>query len=54
MADPRNYLAHDVLKDPTEVTVRAIRREDERTVLETFKGLVARRFTGASSAPKRS
>ena len=48
MADPRDYLAHDVLKDGTEVTVRAIRREDRANVLETFKGLdreaVYRRF----------
>ena len=48
MADPRDYLAHDVLKDGTEVTVRAIRREDRASVLETFKGLdreaVYRRF----------
>lgn len=48
MADPRDYLAHDVLKDGTEVTVRAIRREDAASVLETFKGLdheaVYRRF----------
>lgn len=48
MADPRDYLAHDVLKDGTEVTLRAIRREDRANVLETFKGLdreaVYRRF----------
>jgi RimJ/RimL family protein N-acetyltransferase len=48
VADPRDYLAHDVLKDGTEVTVRAIRREDAASVLETFKGLdreaVYRRF----------
>ncbi|MGZ5916596.1 MAG: GNAT family N-acetyltransferase [Methyloceanibacter sp.] len=48
MADPRNYLAHDVLTDGTEVTVRAIRRDDAASVLETFKGLdreaVYRRF----------
>ena len=48
MADPRNYLAHDVLTDGTQVTVRAIRRDDAASVLETFKGLdreaVYRRF----------
>ena len=48
MADPRDYLAHDVLNDGTEVTVRAIRREDRTNVLESFKGLdreaVYRRF----------
>ena len=48
MADPRDYLAHDTLKDGTEVTVRAIRREDRASVLSTFKGLdreaVYRRF----------
>ena len=48
MADPSDYLAHDVLKDGTEVTVRAIRREDAASVLEAFKRLdreaVYRRF----------
>jgi RimJ/RimL family protein N-acetyltransferase len=46
--DSRDYRAHDMLKDGTEVTVRAIRREDSASVLETFKGLdreaVYRRF----------
>lgn len=48
MANPHDYLVHDVLKDGTEVTVRAIRGEDAASVLETFKGLdredVYRRF----------
>jgi hypothetical protein len=48
VADPRNYLAHDVLKDGTEVTVRAIRHDDDNTILDAFKNLdrdsVYRRF----------
>jgi RimJ/RimL family protein N-acetyltransferase len=48
VADPSDYLAHDLLKDGTEVTVRAIRREDAASVLAAFKGLdreaVYRRF----------
>jgi RimJ/RimL family protein N-acetyltransferase len=48
VADTRDYLARDMLKDGTEVTVRAIRREDAASVLKTFKGLdreaVYRRF----------
>jgi len=54
VADPRDYLAHDALKDGTEVTVRAIRREDTASVLETFKGLdreaVYRRFFSPKKA----
>ena len=48
MADPRDYLAHDTLKDGTKVMVRAIRRGDRASVLSAFKELdreaVYRRF----------
>ena len=46
--DPRNYIASEVLKDGTAVTIRAIRREDKGRLLEAFKNLdresVYRRF----------
>jgi RimJ/RimL family protein N-acetyltransferase len=48
VADPRDYLAHDVLKDGTEIAIRAIRPEDRASVFEAFKGLdreaIYRRF----------
>ena len=48
MTDPRNYLVEETLKDGTAVTVRAIRREDGRAILEAFENLdreaVYRRF----------
>jgi len=46
--DPSTYLAKETLKDGTEVTVRAIRREDSGSILESFKTLdreaIYRRF----------
>ena len=46
--DPRNYIASEVLKDGTPVTIRAIRREDKGRLLEAFKTLdresIYRRF----------
>ena len=46
--DPRNYIASEVLKDGTVVTIRAIRREDSGRLLQAFKNLdresVYRRF----------
>jgi RimJ/RimL family protein N-acetyltransferase len=46
--DSRSYVAKETLKDGTVVTIRAIRREDGETILETFKTLdresVYRRF----------
>jgi RimJ/RimL family protein N-acetyltransferase len=48
--DPRTYLAKETLKDGTEVTVRAIRREDSGSILESFRTLdreaIYRRFFG--------
>ncbi len=48
MIDPSTYLAKETLKDGTEVTVRAIRREDSGSILESFKTLdreaIYRRF----------
>jgi RimJ/RimL family protein N-acetyltransferase len=48
MMDSRSYVAKEILKDGTVVTIRAIRREDGETILETFKTLdresVYRRF----------
>ena len=50
MADPRDYLAHDVLKDGTVVTIRAIRREDQEAIRAIFANLdeesTYRRFFG--------
>jgi RimJ/RimL family protein N-acetyltransferase len=37
--DPRNYNKSDTLKDGTAVTVRSIRAEDSKSVLEAFKGM---------------
>jgi RimJ/RimL family protein N-acetyltransferase len=46
--NPRDYLAHETLKDGTPVTIRAIRRGDSSDILEAFKNLdresVYRRF----------
>ena len=48
MVDFSNYLAHDKLKDGTEVTVRAIRRDDGPAILKAFTELdtesIYRRF----------
>lgn len=48
MIDPGTYLTKKTLKDGTEVTVRAIRREDGGAILERFKSLdreaIYRRF----------
>ena len=45
---PRNYLAEETLKDGTAVTIRAIRADDGKSILEVFKNLdqesVYRRF----------
>jgi RimJ/RimL family protein N-acetyltransferase len=46
--NPRNYLAEETLKDGTAVTIRAIRADDGKSILEVFKNLdqesVYRRF----------
>jgi RimJ/RimL family protein N-acetyltransferase len=46
--DPRNYHAHETLKDGTEVTVRALRPEDSAGILDAFGELdresIYRRF----------
>ena len=46
--DPRNYIANEILKDGTTVTIRAVRRDDKSRLLEAFKSLdresVYRRF----------
>ena len=48
MAYPRNYYAQETLKDGTLVTVRAIRKDDKRRILDAFRALdreaVYRRF----------
>ena len=48
MADPRNYLSRETLKDGTEVNVRAIRADDGPRILDAFKMLdresIYRRF----------
>jgi RimJ/RimL family protein N-acetyltransferase len=48
VVDPRNYLAHENLKDGTEVTVRAIRAADAAGILHAFNKLdpesIYRRF----------
>jgi GNAT superfamily N-acetyltransferase len=46
--DPRNYVAREILKDGTEVTVRAIRSDDKNSLEEVFRSLdqesIYRRF----------
>ena len=46
--DPQNYTASETLKDGTPVTIRAIRHDDDNTILDAFKNLdrdsVYRRF----------
>jgi GNAT superfamily N-acetyltransferase len=48
MVDPNEYLQHETLKDGTKVTVRAIRPEDQASILAAFGKLdresVYRRF----------
>jgi RimJ/RimL family protein N-acetyltransferase len=48
VADHRNYLAREILKDGTEVTIRAIRAGDSARILEAFNALdresIYRRF----------
>jgi RimJ/RimL family protein N-acetyltransferase len=48
--DPRNYTASETLNDGTQVTVRAVRRQDADAFLKAFKNLdresVYRRFFG--------
>ena len=48
MADPRNYYVHETLKDGTPVTIRAIRKDDKKSILDAFRALdreaVYRRF----------
>lgn len=48
MSDPQGYIAKETLKDGTKVTIRAIRPDDSRAVLEAFKSLdreaIYRRF----------
>jgi len=39
MMDPQNYTASETLKDGTTVTIRAIRHDDDNTVLDAFKNL---------------
>lgn len=46
--DPQNYTASETLNDGTPVTIRAIRHDDDNTILDAFKNLdrdsVYRRF----------
>ena len=48
MADPRNYYVRETLKDGTPVTIRAIRKDDKKSILDAFRALdretVYRRF----------
>ena len=48
MADSRNYYVHETLKDGTPVTIRAIRKDDKKRILDAFRALdreaVYRRF----------
>ena len=54
MTDTRNYIAHEILKDGTEVTVRAIRPDDGAGILEAFSRLdresIYRRFSSCAYA----
>jgi hypothetical protein len=52
-ADPRDYLAHDTLKDGTEVTVRAIRPEDSAGILGAFKELDSESIYRRFFSPKK-
>lgn len=47
MVDLRNYAAKEILADGTEVTIRAIRREDREAIREIFENL-----DGKSSYPR--
>jgi GNAT superfamily N-acetyltransferase len=48
MADPRNYHTAEALKDGTPITIRAIRKDDKKSILDAFRALdreaVYRRF----------
>ena len=54
MADLRNYYAQETLKDGTPVTIRAIRKDDKKRILDAFKALdreaVYRRFFSPKQA----
>ena len=54
MADHRNHLARETLKDGTEVTVRGIRRDDAARILDAFgkldKESIYRRFFSPKKA----
>jgi GNAT superfamily N-acetyltransferase len=50
VADPRNYYSQETLKDGTAITIRAIRKDDKKSILDAFRALdreaVYRRFFG--------
>jgi RimJ/RimL family protein N-acetyltransferase len=39
MGDPPNYYAHEILRDGTSVTIRAIRKDDQKRILAAFRAL---------------
>ena len=55
MADPRNYYVRETLKDGTPVTIRAIRKDDKKSILDAFRALdreaVYRRFFSQKEDP---
>jgi RimJ/RimL family protein N-acetyltransferase len=53
VVDFSNYLAHDKLKDGTEVTVRAIRPDDGPAILEAFRELDAESIYRRFFSPKK-
>lgn len=53
MVDFSNYIAHERLKDGTEVTVRAIRPEDGPVILEAFRELDAESIYRRFFSPKK-
>ena len=54
MTDLRNYYARETLKDGTQVIIRAIRKDDQKRILDAFKALdreaVYRRFFSPKQA----
>jgi RimJ/RimL family protein N-acetyltransferase len=53
VANPRNYLAQEILGDGTEVTVRAIRSDDAARILEAFSRLDREAIYRRFFSPKR-
>ena len=53
MQIPQNYTASETLKDGTPVTIRAIRHDDDNTILDAFKNLDQRLSLPTLLQPKK-